>query len=1599
MPGSLSSDVEENEASPASSFEMGVVLLNTSLHVDWGGLVVKELQPDAESGVSAVDSVHSEATERLDASADAECAALDAGDARPACGRESVNGNSFCMPTLDELVLKGVECNSEGCSLALGRVAPIEPFVLRGECDEQSWQNADSCEAGADADGASMLTEMGCRVGEKSLAADELDSRVVLSCSSDVCGCELDTTRIARERGHRGKGARAKGRVSKRLGRDVCEGVSATGNLADAANLSVCANLASESPSIVCKEEGVFEPVVELSARSTTQDIQDELALAIGLQRAWRRRAKGRLDGEVGEGEGPNQHTKCEAASTHKSRIEMEWTGRHAKKFGALANHVRFLQWLFRAIRILVPGAWGRRVPRFAWMVIRLSRRPRLTKCRMGQYLATDAAFDSQRRLSNEMLDWYGQYVAILRKYSSNEAPRVFDDFCGGGAVAEGIRRGGGVPFGLDNEEQPAYKSRFGPESFACADGVSWSSVRRLQKRHRLRLAGASPPCKWYSTARQKGESTQPPLIELTRDMLCALFDWWWIENVMGAQRYMSDEATEVDGPFFGLRVFRSRLFETNFKVHVDELVRGPADRLRDMCCLGERNRWRSFDEFGRPYLSPCCKGNVYVPIGDTPWRCTTEECAMAMGMDPCHMPYDRLAQAVPPVYSQWIFSQMCMQIVHAELGCPIYTFDQMKATPAVARRTIAQWLVGIGADQPSAGLALVPRLEHDDCEGEGEGEKPASSIAETAMSVVTDAVSLALANGGDATSGGGDYEAGRDSIPEIHSRSLPTKEGVRNDPVGVAGDLYSRGAPRIEEGVFRELYYAHFGGFDQQWSNLGDLPWLGRLRTCTSLPGAGLPTMDDLVGMNTYLEATSECLPKLLLVLQEAIAKGGRGTRALVVTQVTQAGFMEKMGLHGVDCVITYGGGDALAERGLTAAWCGTRSSPRFTSQLDHAAVKHAMDWRDRDEYVEDKLAKAELTWSPISHDPSLWIGKGLPADVESIMSEGVRIEVDADSSAFEVPQYPYPDEQSMMESLFEADRALSVGHMEYVPDEMIETILKDHIVHPWLMVWQGKWRLCQDYSGGTNLTARSGPFGLPSAWDAMSVLKPGSYMSKYDLRDFFWSIPVHPESRRHLVMRHPGTGRLMWCCALPFGYLDSPRQSCRVSEALAGEMRRRARGKGIHFFCYVDDYLVIGDDYELSLEGNRIYEEVMRDFGMQWAPAKHRGPVQYLEFLGLLLCNVEGHRCIALTESRQTKLREMIDEWLSKEPTSFEVVEVKPVDLAKLLGHLVFASQVVPGGRTFMQNMLSSFGGLEVDWKHGRVRPLRGEWGLVKLRDEFWLDLNWWRDHLHNRNCVPIETPSRCDAMITGTDASDWGVGTVVWLDGHKEECNLEFTFAEKRRPINFRELLGIVRIVELYGHRMRGCKVLIETDNMAARGAAEKLSSTAASMQEMIRRLYSEAERYGIIVVPIHTPGAKLFRPDQTSRGDPIEEPRLRLNKMEHALFEKRFGPFTEYVGAEREHRVTLDRTTLASMDGRPRIWMHPAHNTVGSALRLLGERLSGYDGMTESCMGPPPSGIVIVPYAPEAKWWNLIRHFTCIGRWECGDDHLEMNQLGR
>ena len=163
-------------------------------------------------------------------------------------------------------------------------------------------------------------------------------------------------------------------------------------------------------------------------------------------------------------------------------QIEVDWRGPRARRLGDLEAHVRFLQWAFRATSAVRPGCWkagslqGPFRVASAW-----GRRHVVTRCGGGAHLATDEEFAAQRRLGEEMLDWYSIYPALLRRLESGVTPFCIQNFCGGGGASEGCRRAGGACHGLDAYEQPDYCRRFGDEAFTQVDGMSWSAVKTLR--------------------------------------------------------------------------------------------------------------------------------------------------------------------------------------------------------------------------------------------------------------------------------------------------------------------------------------------------------------------------------------------------------------------------------------------------------------------------------------------------------------------------------------------------------------------------------------------------------------------------------------------------------------------------------------------------------------------------------------------------------------------------------------------------------------------------------------------------------------------------------------------------------------------------------------------------------------------------------------------------------------------------------------------------------------------------------------------------------------------------------------------------------------
>ena len=1222
-----------------------------------------------------------------------------------------------------------------------------------------------------------------------------------------------------------------------------------------------------------------------------------------------------------------------------------------------------------------------------------------ICRCRHGLNLASRCEFEAQARMAERVFDWDREHVRLLRRLDSGARVLILDLFCAAGGVSEGFRRMTATSVGVDASDQPFFAARFGEECFELGDALDRDRLRRLVRQLRPSAIWASPPCEASSTLTFGGKpSVAQRLIAMTRDALIEMGLPFVIENVRGAASELLPHAITLRGQEFGLETERPRLFEAGggLELVTSSFLAPGGSALRERCCLGGRARYDRLDRFGMRMRTPCCQGNIFAVMGDAPRRSTAAECARAMGLDLDHMPYSRMAKAIPPAYASDILGQIARHVLRVRFGVPALSYDDALLDLPRARRQLSHWLRGAGGISPSRGMELT------------RGAAASPSVPQS----------------------GGD-------------------ESVLS-PETEAAEALTELEWSLTELAMREIDISWAGEVGQSLSPASDHRWLSEIRPTDRLPPGSCAAR--LSACHTFIRVAPSGIAQTAAELVSAV-RGADSTRAVIVCQYRdcEAWFRALGRSVRIARVLELGGPRCVGDHGSSALLHGCDHAAVFAvgerlcdslTVLDHAAVECGMDPIDLGSGGMPSAWKHAVAHSPYPRPPpEAWQGKGLPSDVVAMMTDGVVVEpfeaslpssvgpagaprVDpshqqdagggpaceqeripgrffdehGQEHRFQVEggQYAYRDAEHFQMGVSECDRALLVGHLEPVPDHQVDWALSVASPHPWTIVHQSadKWRAAQDYSQFMNSRVGRRPFTMTSVGDAVRVVKSSSRFAKYDLRDGFWAVPVADQSRPWLMIRHPATGRLLWCTSLPFGYSLSPYHFCAVTESVAQIFRRRVAGLGIHLFVFVDDFLIVGDDEELTRRGMQILEALFEELGLHWARHKRRGPASVMEFLGHLLVNLDGGpQVVSLTRSRQERLSDMLDAWMARRPLAHfhddAASTAEPRELASLLGHLVFCSEVVPGGRTYMQSMLRQFVGLEVDWMRGSVRYARGVWGRIRLSDGFWRDLAWWRSALHRANCVPMHSPEAAGlAAIVGNDASDLACGELAWVDGGREEMVLRFTAAERRRPINFRELLGVVRLVERWGARLRGCTLLIDIDNTAAVGAATRMFSKSEDMQELVRRLLSLVAHHGLTLRPVHTPGEVLVRPDQTSRGVELEEPRQRFSLETFSQLEARFGPFSDFLGPERSH----SQLSPLSGCGPARLWLHPSHATVSTALARVGERLTT---SRASC----PRGLIVVPWAPHAAWWTLTRHMECVARFGVGSRHLEENRLGR
>jgi DNA (cytosine-5)-methyltransferase 1 len=219
----------------------------------------------------------------------------------------------------------------------------------------------------------------------------------------------------------------------------------------------------------------------------------------------------------------------------------------------------------------------------------------------------------------------------------------VLDTFCCAGGMGMGYYLAGFEVVGVDIEPQPNY-----PFPLVQGDAIEYIRAHGAE----YDLIHGSPPCQAYTPLNAYNHKVYPDLIAPTREAMLSTGQPYVIENVEAAAPELKDPAL-LCGPMFDLRVYRHRLFETNWP------LAAPAHASH----------------------AALCSRNGYVPTLERPFMTITggkhskawqRAAADAMGMPWLRVPdggdtkkaIREVCEAIPPAYAEWIGRQAAEHVL-----------------------------------------------------------------------------------------------------------------------------------------------------------------------------------------------------------------------------------------------------------------------------------------------------------------------------------------------------------------------------------------------------------------------------------------------------------------------------------------------------------------------------------------------------------------------------------------------------------------------------------------------------------------------------------------------------------------------------------------------------------------------------------------------------------------------------------------------------------------------------------------------------------------------------------------------------------------------
>ena len=151
-----------------------------------------------------------------------------------------------------------------------------------------------------------------------------------------------------------------------------------------------------------------------------------------------------------------------------------------------------------------------------------------------------------------------------------------------------------------------------------------------------------------------------------------------------------------------------------------------------------------------------------------------------------------------------------------------------------------------------------------------------------------------------------------------------------------------------------------------------------------------------------------------------------------------------------------------------------------------------------------------------------------------------------------------------------------------------------------------------------------------MESLQNILELIRPGVYMASIDLKDVFYSVPVHKNHQAYLTFFVEEY--LKFVC-MPNGYGPAMRIFTQISKIQFSILREKV------VYVYVDSSYLQDDDYEGCFRNVLNTIKVLRSLGFTIRPGKSKFiPAECITYSGFILNSVQ--MTITLTQEKNEKI-----------------------------------------------------------------------------------------------------------------------------------------------------------------------------------------------------------------------------------------------------------------------------------------------------------------------------------------------------------------------